>query len=199
MALPENTMSAFRSALTLGAHMVELDVRLSGDGLPVVVHDAQLPDGRAVASIPAASLHMRGVPALEEVLRLPIALNVEIKIQDAIPAVVDLIGDRTDVVISSFDLDALDFLRQLDAARPIAYLSREGDWDAVLERASAAGAYAINPPRRALTERLIATAHAAGLRVMSYVVNDAFEAGRLFDWGVDAIFTDDPATMLAIL
>lgn len=199
VALPENTMAAFRSALLLGAHMVELDVRLSGDAVPVVVHDAKLTDGRSVAGVSAASLRMLGVPALEEVLRLPIALNVEIKTADAIPAVVDLIGDRADVLISSFDLDALDFLRQLDGARPIAYLSRESDWDTLLARATAAGAYAINPPRRALTRQLIVAAHTAGLRVMSYVVNDPSEAGKLFGWGVDAIFTDDPATMLAIL
>jgi glycerophosphoryl diester phosphodiesterase len=199
IVLPANTMAAFRSALTLGAHMLELDVRLSHDGEPVVVHDARLADGRPVAQVRADQFYRYGVPHLEEVLRLPVPLNLEIKTPDAIPAVVDLVGERRDVVISSFHLDALDFLRQLDPSRPIAYLSRDDDWDAVLARAAAAGAFAINPPRRALTPALVAEAHAAGLRVMSYTVNDGAEARTLFGWGVDAIFTDDPATMLAIL
>lgn len=37
---PENTLPAFRKALDLGADGIELDVRLSADGVPVVIHDA---------------------------------------------------------------------------------------------------------------------------------------------------------------
>lgn len=37
--LPENTLSSFREAIRLGAHMIEFDVRLSKDGHPVVIHD----------------------------------------------------------------------------------------------------------------------------------------------------------------
>jgi glycerophosphoryl diester phosphodiesterase len=40
--LPENTLAAFRGALDDGADGVELDVRLSSDGVPVVVHDATI-------------------------------------------------------------------------------------------------------------------------------------------------------------
>lgn len=39
---PENTLAAFRRAIADGADGVELDVRLSGDGIPVVIHDANL-------------------------------------------------------------------------------------------------------------------------------------------------------------
>ncbi|MEM5790386.1 MAG: glycerophosphodiester phosphodiesterase family protein, partial [Syntrophobacteraceae bacterium] len=39
---PENTLAAARKALMLGAHMWELDVRLSRDGHLVVIHDATL-------------------------------------------------------------------------------------------------------------------------------------------------------------
>jgi glycerophosphoryl diester phosphodiesterase len=39
---PENTLSAARKAFALGADMWEIDVRLSRDGYPVVVHDATL-------------------------------------------------------------------------------------------------------------------------------------------------------------
>lgn len=39
---PENTMSAFRKAHKMGADMIELDVQLSKDGIPVVFHDAKL-------------------------------------------------------------------------------------------------------------------------------------------------------------
>ena len=39
---PENTLAAFALALESGADGVELDVRLSGDGVPVVIHDSNL-------------------------------------------------------------------------------------------------------------------------------------------------------------
>ena len=57
---PENTLAAFRLALALGADGVELDVQLSADGEPVVIHDARVNRTTdrtgAVASLTAAEL-----------------------------------------------------------------------------------------------------------------------------------------------
>src|ERR1041384_2426876 len=39
---PENTMAAFRKAIAVGADGIEFDVRLSRDGVPVVIHDSTL-------------------------------------------------------------------------------------------------------------------------------------------------------------
>jgi glycerophosphoryl diester phosphodiesterase len=39
---PENTMAAFRAAIAVGADGIEFDVRLTRDGVPVVIHDATL-------------------------------------------------------------------------------------------------------------------------------------------------------------
>ncbi|MFM2287572.1 MAG: hypothetical protein RL684_715, partial [Pseudomonadota bacterium] len=36
---PENTLPAFQSALQLGVRFLELDVQLSRDGVPIVIHD----------------------------------------------------------------------------------------------------------------------------------------------------------------
>lgn len=38
---PENTLASFRRALELGAQGIELDVHLSRDGVPVVIHDSR--------------------------------------------------------------------------------------------------------------------------------------------------------------
>ena len=39
---PQNTLAAFRRAVEVGANGIELDVHLSRDGVPVVIHDAKV-------------------------------------------------------------------------------------------------------------------------------------------------------------
>ena len=39
---PENTMAAFREAIAVGSDGIEFDVRLTRDGVPVVIHDSTL-------------------------------------------------------------------------------------------------------------------------------------------------------------
>ena len=57
---PENTLESFRIALERGADALELDVHLSADGVPVVIHDADLRRTTdrtgAVASLDAGAL-----------------------------------------------------------------------------------------------------------------------------------------------
>lgn len=96
---PENTMAAFRAAADMRAEMVELDVLLSRDGVPVVFHDIELDahsSGQGMLSsytleqlkaLDAGSWFDKGfagvsIPTLEEVLAFAagtIALNIEIK------------------------------------------------------------------------------------------------------------------------
>ena len=52
---PENTLAAFDTGLRAGADGLELDVHLSADGVPVVIHDDTL-DRTTSASGPVASL-----------------------------------------------------------------------------------------------------------------------------------------------
>jgi glycerophosphoryl diester phosphodiesterase len=96
---PENTLAAFTEAIRLGADAIELDVHLSSDGVPVVIHDDTVDrttNGRGpVAAISVRDLRrldagawfssrFRGerVPTLEEALecaRGRCGLNIEIK------------------------------------------------------------------------------------------------------------------------
>src|SRR5436190_12871054 len=83
---PENTMAAFDNGLHLGADGLELDVRLSRDGVVVVHHDRTLERTTGltgtVASRTSAELHRAGVPALSAVLaRYPQArVIIELKV-----------------------------------------------------------------------------------------------------------------------
>ncbi|MDR8389798.1 glycerophosphodiester phosphodiesterase [Aliifodinibius sp. S!AR15-10] len=96
---PENTMAAFKGALEMNAEMIELDVMLSKDGVPVVFHDAVLEDHTngsgelsdytldELKQLDAGSWFSKEfagekIPTLEQVLafaRGKIALNIEIK------------------------------------------------------------------------------------------------------------------------
>jgi glycerophosphoryl diester phosphodiesterase len=96
---PENTMAAFKGALEMNAEMIELDVMLSKDGVPVVFHDAVLEDHTngsgelsdytldELKQLDAGSWFSKEftgekIPTLEQVLAFAkgkIALNIEIK------------------------------------------------------------------------------------------------------------------------
>lgn len=96
---PENTMAAFEKAVEMDAEMIELDVMISRDSVPVVFHDARLnrhTDGagplrhhslRQLRELDAGSWFDpeyagQKIPTLEEVLafaRGTVALNIEIK------------------------------------------------------------------------------------------------------------------------
>lgn len=96
---PENTMAAFRAAYEMGAEMIELDLTLTKDGFPVVIHDETLDrttTGKGLVSdytleelqqLDAGSWFSEEhsgepIPTLEEVLEFAkgkISVNIEIK------------------------------------------------------------------------------------------------------------------------
>src|ERR1041384_8179475 len=83
----ENTLPAFEAAIAAGADGIEFDVRLSADGVPVVIHDDNLyrTHGlrRRVADLSGRELDELGVPSLRELFELmsgnELVLCLEIK------------------------------------------------------------------------------------------------------------------------
>lgn len=91
---PDNSLQAFRQAISLGADLIEIDVRLTADGKLVVVHDpyVEFPDGRIalVSELTSEQVRREGfaqgtttaIPTLQEVLNLVqgrVGLEIEIK------------------------------------------------------------------------------------------------------------------------
>jgi glycerophosphoryl diester phosphodiesterase len=82
---PENTLTAFDLALRQGADALELDVRLSRDGVPVVMHDPTVDRTTRlrgpVAGFTASELRSAGVPGLADVLsafpRIPLLIDLK--------------------------------------------------------------------------------------------------------------------------
>lgn len=124
---PENTVAAFKAALEIGAHGIELDVRLSRDGVPVVYHDPTLKhalvDRRLkIGELTASELEAIGrsafgepIPSLKRVLDETIKqfewINVELKDQGSriqntkmLKAVQDIIAEYAHgkFIITSF-------------------------------------------------------------------------------------------------
>ena len=93
---PENTLSAFEAAVKIGVDGIETDVRLSGDGLPVIIHDRVTPRKRPVAELTRREIQNdvgHPVPVLAEILdAFPgILWNIEIKNSDSLPAAVPVL------------------------------------------------------------------------------------------------------------
>ena len=116
--LEENTLVAFRAAAAAGAKMVELDVRLSKDQLPAVIHDKDLKRtlgiDKRVADLTLQELTAQGIPSLEDILTDPacseLFVNIEIKCETGRPtgiekAVADVVakGFSGRVIFSSFN------------------------------------------------------------------------------------------------
>ena len=88
---PENSLAAFEAAVRLGVDGIETDVRLSRDGLPVIIHDRVTPRQRAVAGLTRREIEAdvgHPVPVLADILdAFPDVLwNIEIKNPEAWPA-----------------------------------------------------------------------------------------------------------------
>ncbi len=121
---PENTLSSFRAAIELGVPAIELDVRLTADGLPVVLHDpdvARTTDGAGlVHELTAEEVAMlnagtvsdpAGVPTLREVLGFVsgrAAVIIEIKNVPGEPAYEPGGGSLVRAVLSEVDRAAFD-------------------------------------------------------------------------------------------
>ena len=112
---PENSLAAFAAAVALGVDGIETDVRLSADGLPVVIHDRVTPRGRAVSELTRREIeHDVGhpVPVLDELLEAfaDVAWNIEIKNPEAWPAAYRVLARyRTTrrLLVSSFRHDVV--------------------------------------------------------------------------------------------
>jgi glycerophosphoryl diester phosphodiesterase len=216
---PENTLPAFDNAVSLGVDGLELDVRFSRDGVVVVHHDRTLErttnltgnvDDRLAAELAGA-----GVPALATVLtrHLDQRMVIELKLNDValVDAVLDVVraagaGDR--VCLGSFGLRALRAARRraphvaTSAAREEVRWALYRSWCRwPVSRVGYAG-YQIPEMAgrtRVVSRRFVQDAHAAGLGVQVWTVDDAADAERLLEWGVDALITDRPDIILPIV
>ncbi len=223
-AAPQNTLAAFRKAVDAGADGIELDVHLSRDGVPVVIHNdsvdattdghglvremtlVQLKALDAGAHFDAAFAGER-IPTLEEVLAEVgprLLTNIELKAGQTsalVSAVVELVrrmGMATRVWFSSFKPYALYRARALAPEIPCGLLYGPLNLGTFLLRPFTPHE-ALHPYKDMLTARAIRRAHDRGLRVFTWTLDDPDMVRKLAAWGIDGIITNEPAEILEAL
>ncbi len=213
-AHPENTVAAFAAAGPLGADAVELDARRTADGAIVVHHDDTLTDGRVIVACAHADLPA-SVPTLAQALDAcgDLVVNIEIKNwpddadfdpeEQVAAAVVAEVGRRSTpgrYLVSSFHLPTIDRVRELSASGvDTAYLHAHLDGATALAEALAHGHRTLHPWYGWVTEELVAEAHARGVTVNTWTVDDPELMVRLAGWDIDGIVTNVPDVALAAL
>ncbi len=214
---PENTMAAFGLALEEGADGIELDIHLSQDGVPVVIHDetlARTTDGEGrVAEVSWFELRQldagrwfsdvyagEPIPELASVLKRfggLVRLNLEVKDFDAGMAVLELLSGfpAADVVVSSFNQDLLRQVRLQNDKIPVAVLYDQGNWYKALALAAQLRATAFHPRATTVTRPMVAACQHYGLPVHAWTVDDPGLARRLMRAGVTGFFANDPKAL----
>jgi glycerophosphoryl diester phosphodiesterase len=225
---PENTLAGFRRAKLFGIRWVEFDVALTRDNEPVLLHDETVnrtTDGKGrlaemtlghLQQLDAGAWHSaefagERVPTLTEAFaalhELGLGANIEIKPTRGREAETGAIVARLVAaawpaslprpLLSSFKPDALIAAR--DAAPSVArgYLLNRlsKGWQA---DATALGCVSVHCNQRSLSRQTAAEVRQAGYRLLSYTVNEAARARLLFEWGVEAVFTDYPDRLAVI-
>ena len=107
---------------------------------------------------------------------------------------------RSRLIVSSFNLATLDAFHAAIPSVPTGWLTGPG-WDQVAAVASAAagGHTALNPADAAVTPEVVGAAHAAGLEVVVWTVDDPSRMTVLAGLGVDVLVTDRPIAAAATL
>ncbi len=217
---PENTLAAMRVGYAHGYRMVEFDVKLSGDGVPFLLHDDTLDrttDGRGradaltwaeLAKLDAGSWHSPAyagetLPTLGAIARWSIAngvaCNIEIKPSPGR-------GGATGAAVA---LDARALWRGAASAPLLSSFSEEALAEALAvapelprallvehvppdwpARLARLQCVALDTDYREIDADLVAAVHSAGYKLFCYTPNDPAQAATLASWGVDGIITD---------
>ena len=226
---PENTLSAFELAASIGAEAIELDAKLTADGKIVVFHDPTLErttDGagrlsrktlselRTLDAGKSFSEKFRGekIPLLEEVFEAvgkKLFINVELSNyttprDQLVVKVCDLVKMHTmqkSVIFSSFLASNLRMARRLLPEVPRGLLAARG-WLGAWARSFGFtfGEYeALHPYVTDVDAQQVRRVHRLKRRIHVWSVNAVEQIARLKEWDVDGIITKDPRLALQAL
>lgn len=223
---PENTLAGIEHAIRDGAHAIEVDVRGTRDGGPVLMHDATLQrtcgDPRAVEELTLAEL--RDVRVFDPHGRLP--PQPIPTLTEAIETIAGRCAIEIDFPAPGIEAEVAGVVRRLGAQRWTWFTTHPPDSAEVLRRAcprstvllsvhvqprwvrdladairvaGSLGLHGINPSHRVLSAPVVAHAHERGLLVGCWTVNEQADLDRVVSIGVDYVTTDHPDRAFNVL
>ncbi|MGA7206576.1 MAG: glycerophosphodiester phosphodiesterase [Specibacter sp.] len=224
----ENSLPAFKAALGLGYQYVETDINTTADGVTLVFHDASLDRVTdkvgVIAKLPYGVVREARIGGREPIstLRelfeaLPQArFNIDVKdagSADTLAALIEELGLHERVCVASFsDKRRRAVLSQL--SRPTASSAGRnllagyfflGQWlPAPLARALMRDVDVLQIPRgfgrlTLVSRRSVERAHALGLKMHVWTIDDPAEMHELLDMGVDGLMTDRAELLAAVM
>lgn len=226
---PENTIASFTSAMLMGVKWVEFDVMLSSDGQSIVFHDDLLnrtTDGQGrVSEYPYDYLYTldagrwfnarfsgERISLLRTVIDFlqngNLSANIELKPapgseEQLVKCVIKemkpfLTGANHKYLFSSFSMDTLYLLRQYAPECQLGILLHEWEsgWQNICNKLKCVS---VNVNHEIMLESDVREIKEMGNTCLCYTVNDPGRAKRLYNFGVDAVFSDVPDKIIKAL
>lgn len=221
---PENTMAAFKKALSEEAEGIETDVQLTKDGVPVLIHDERLKRTTGAAGLvkdvtyeQIKSFHIhdgyqkhhdKSVPSLEEFLKWaedkPLHLNLELKnnkieyehMENIVLELLESYNLLERTVISSFNPSSLKKVKQINSNIEIALLTGKRIFYH-LAAAKHVGASALHIKTTLLRPRLVNACRKENVKLRVYTPNAEYRMARCMLLGCDGLITDFPQRAVA--
>jgi glycerophosphoryl diester phosphodiesterase len=209
---PGNTLAAFERALAIGVDAIEADLLVTRDGVLVTRHDDLIEQDGQWHYIHELSFEQlqridlgsgARIPSLEQFFERfhgRCRLVLDLKTFGLAAPLGKFLRERTagaEVHVTSFlHQEIVEISRQCPAversivlaAVPITFAALFADTQT--QQVSLFRGY--------ITETVVRTLHEQGIRVWAYPVDLPREAAQFASWGIEAIFTDDPAAMQAV-
>lgn len=213
---PENTMAAFMLAIEDQADIIELDVRQTGDGKLIVIHDENLHrttnvDAKVglltyeyIKNVDAGSKFSKdfkgeGIPLLEEVIQLAIdndiKLNIELKpsktdknyVEDVV-AMIEEYDFVDKCVVASTEYSILKRVKELNDKIETVYIMHM----ALGEFGDMEYVDIFSIRYNFISDNMVKNIHKNGKKVYAWTVNSETTIKELLLMDVDSIITDDP-------
>jgi glycerophosphoryl diester phosphodiesterase len=223
---PENTLAGVRASLAAGADAMEIDVQLSADGIPILMHDLTL---ERTTGLPgrvrdtyledlqrADAGGEETVPTLDQVLdlvagRLTVMCelkvdhtseHVDVDLVDAVLAAIARHKAESWSAVHSFHPEVVHAARELDPLVSAAIISPPVDaegMERLIARALKRNAQAISVEHNCLTPELVRMARRRQLTCWAWTADTEADWARLVDAGVDGIITNVPSRLARFL
>lgn len=221
---PENTLAGFRHAYRHGIRRFEMDIILSLDGIPVVIHDLTLQrttgSDRAVGTVSAAEMslmdarrntaswhHETGVPSLDDVVRAcPDYEHLQLEVKSDDRGRLNRLCNRLvewiqrenlyeRITLTSSSTAFLKSARRLDRSVSLGYVA-ERRYPSPVRQAKRLDCHYLCCNYRICQPSLVEHARNKGIAVSTWTVNRIHDMLELEKMGVESVITDYPTSAL---